>query len=167
MAITTYNDFVDNYLTKNGMIGNAANINKAPDQLKLEVDELNSTKANITDVLTEQEVNDGFVSKTSSTGSAQLPAGDTSQRDINPIEGMIRYNTETNSFEGYSNGVWQPVGGGQMLGQALIKAVSYNAQVINEDIVVSAGLNAYSVGDITIENGYSVTVENGSVYKIL
>lgn len=41
MAITNYVDFVNNYLTKNGMIGNASNINKAPDQLKLEVDELN------------------------------------------------------------------------------------------------------------------------------
>lgn len=44
MAITDYIDFVNNYLTKNGMIGNAANINKAPDQLKLEVDELNAEK---------------------------------------------------------------------------------------------------------------------------
>lgn len=43
MAITNYVDFVNNYLTKNGMIGNAANINKAPDQLKLEVDELNQS----------------------------------------------------------------------------------------------------------------------------
>ena len=43
MAITSYTDFVNNYLTKNGMIGNAANINKAPDQLKLEVDELNQS----------------------------------------------------------------------------------------------------------------------------
>lgn len=42
--ITDYIDFVNNYLTKNGMIGNAANINKAPDQLKLEVDELNAEK---------------------------------------------------------------------------------------------------------------------------
>ena len=41
MAITDYVDFVNNYLTKNGQIGNATNINKAPDQLKLEVDELN------------------------------------------------------------------------------------------------------------------------------
>jgi hypothetical protein len=49
MAITTYTDFVNNYLTKNGMIGNAANINKAPDQLKLEIDEVNLsiTNANI------------------------------------------------------------------------------------------------------------------------
>ena len=44
MAITDYIDFVNNYLTKNGMIGNAANINKAPDQLKLEIDEVNSLK---------------------------------------------------------------------------------------------------------------------------
>lgn len=43
MAITNYVDFVNNYLTKNGMIGNATNINKAPDQLKLEVDELNQS----------------------------------------------------------------------------------------------------------------------------
>ena len=44
MAIISYVDFVNNYLTKNGMIGNAANLNKAPDQLKLEIDEVNSLK---------------------------------------------------------------------------------------------------------------------------
>lgn len=49
MAITTYVDFVNNYLVKNGMIGNATNINKAPDQLKLELDEINldNSAANI------------------------------------------------------------------------------------------------------------------------
>ena len=49
MAITDYVDFVNNYLTKNGMIGNATNINKAPDQLKLEVDELNQIKVSYDD----------------------------------------------------------------------------------------------------------------------
>lgn len=49
MAITDYIDFVNNYLTKNGMIGNADNINKAPDKLKLEVDELNQIKVNYDD----------------------------------------------------------------------------------------------------------------------
>ena len=44
MAITSYIDFVNDYLVKNGMIGNAANMNKAPDQLKLEIDEVNSLK---------------------------------------------------------------------------------------------------------------------------
>jgi len=43
MAITTYLDFVNNYLVKNGMLGNATNINKAPDQLKQEIDIINSS----------------------------------------------------------------------------------------------------------------------------
>jgi hypothetical protein len=49
MAITSYIDFVNNYLVKNGMIGNAANMNKAPDQLKLEIDEINAAKLDIVD----------------------------------------------------------------------------------------------------------------------
>ncbi len=47
MAITAYLDFVNNYLVKNGMIGNAANMNKAPDQLKLEIDEINAAKVDL------------------------------------------------------------------------------------------------------------------------
>ena len=43
MAITSYNDFVDNYLTKHGMLGSAENLNRAPNQLKREIDELNQT----------------------------------------------------------------------------------------------------------------------------
>lgn len=42
MAIIDYSDFANNYLVKNGMIGNATNLNKAPDQLKKEIDELNA-----------------------------------------------------------------------------------------------------------------------------
>lgn len=49
MAITSYIDFVNNYLVKNGMIGNAANMNKAPDQLKLEIDEINAAKLDVVD----------------------------------------------------------------------------------------------------------------------
>lgn len=44
MAITNYVDFVNDYLVKNGMIGNATNMNKAPDQLKKEIDEINAAK---------------------------------------------------------------------------------------------------------------------------
>lgn len=42
MAIIDYTEFANNYLVKNGMIGNATNLNKAPDQLKKEIDELNA-----------------------------------------------------------------------------------------------------------------------------
>ena len=40
MANITYTEFVNNYLVKDGMLGNAVNLNKAPDQLKKEVDEV-------------------------------------------------------------------------------------------------------------------------------
>jgi hypothetical protein len=158
MAITNYIDFVNDYLVKNGMVGNALNMNKASDQLKLEIDEINTTVNGL---------NVDSVKKTSSTGSARIPSGTTAQRDVTPADGMIRHNATLKIFEGYSNGNWQSVGGGQMFGNAVIKAVSFNAQTIAENIVVPAGLNAYSVGNITIENGFSLTVENGSVYKIL
>lgn len=47
MAIISYIDFVNNYLVKNGQIGNATNLNKAPDQLKQELDLINAAKLEI------------------------------------------------------------------------------------------------------------------------
>ena len=110
---------------------------------------------------------DSKVERTSATGSAKIPSGTTAQRDASPIDGMIRYNSTLKGFEGYFNGTWQSVGGGQMFGNAVTKAVSYNAQTISENIDVTAGVNAYSVGDVTIANGYTLTIANGSIYKIL
>lgn len=49
MAIITYIDFVNNYLVKNGMVGNATNMKKAPDQLKQEIDIINAAKVEISD----------------------------------------------------------------------------------------------------------------------
>ena len=97
----------------------------------------------------------------------KLPDGPSNQRPSSPLGGYVRFNTDSNEYEGYKLGRWDTLGGGQMFGNALVKAVSYNAQVIAENITVTAGLNAYSVGDITINNGVTVTVDNTSVYKVL
>lgn len=48
MANVTYNDFVNNYLVKDGMLGNAVNLNKAPDQLKKEVDDVTTIANGLT-----------------------------------------------------------------------------------------------------------------------
>ena len=45
------------------------------------------------------------------TGEIKLPDGDTSQRNSSPLNGMLRYNSQTNVFEGYSNGAWGSIGG--------------------------------------------------------
>lgn len=46
----------------------------------------------------------------SKTDSVRLPAGNTAQRPSAPVNGDIRYNTDSNSVENYSNGVWSLVG---------------------------------------------------------
>lgn len=41
-----------------------------------------------------------------STGHFQLPKGNIAQRPTSPVEGLIRYNAETDIYEGYINGDW-------------------------------------------------------------
>jgi hypothetical protein len=48
----------------------------------------------------------------SGTGQIDLPAGSTAQRSGSPSNGMLRYNTDDNAFEGYANGAWGAIGGG-------------------------------------------------------
>ena len=48
----------------------------------------------------------------STTGSISVPAGTTAQRDSSPANGMFRYNSTTNAFEGYADGAWGSIGGG-------------------------------------------------------
>jgi len=43
------------------------------------------------------------------TGSIAFPAGTTAQRSSGPVNGMFRYNTTTQTFEGYANGSWGSV----------------------------------------------------------
>ena len=66
--------------------------------------------------LTSTEVDDNFtnlnddkVEKTSNTGSAIIPTGNTAQRDATPSEGHFRYNSEIDRLEYYQNASWQPV----------------------------------------------------------
>ena len=44
MPISTYSEFETNFLVKNGMPSNEINLNKAPKQLKIEIDEINGSK---------------------------------------------------------------------------------------------------------------------------
>ena len=46
-----------------------------------------------------------------STNSIQLPAGTTAQRDGTPVTGMVRYNSDLSTFEGYAATAWGSLGG--------------------------------------------------------
>ena len=54
----------------------------------------------------------GGVAKTSDTGSAIMPAGTNAQRDGSPIAGYLRFNTDSDTFEGYDGTAWGAIGGG-------------------------------------------------------
>jgi hypothetical protein len=45
------------------------------------------------------------------TSHWKLPAGTVAQRPASPSNGMVRYNTEQSSFEGYASGAWSSLGG--------------------------------------------------------
>lgn len=46
------------------------------------------------------------------TTAIELPSGTASQRPSSPTNGMLRYNTEDNAFEGYVDNAWGEIGGG-------------------------------------------------------
>ena len=48
----------------------------------------------------------------SGTDSIKVPAGTTAQRNGSPVNGMFRYNSTTNEFEGYQDSSWGAIGGG-------------------------------------------------------
>lgn len=103
------------------------------------------------------------VDKTSDTGSAQLPVGTTAERDGNT--GSIRYNSETDSFEGKSAGGYGSLGGAA--GGSGNPFCYENDITITEDYTITAGKNAMSAGPITIADGVTVTIPDGSTWSVV
>lgn len=98
------------------------------------------------------------------TGSITLPVGTTGQQPVSPVSGMIRYNSSTDSFEGYTTTFgWGAIGGGN----ATSTGFWQNIQTITGAQAIQTGYNASSVGPITIDPGASVTVPAGSRWLVL
>jgi hypothetical protein len=98
----------------------------------------------------------------SGTGQIKLPVGTTAQRSGSPTDGMLRYNSDLDSFEGYVDGAWGGVGGAQAGG-----AIYENSQTISANYTITSGKNGMSAGAISISNGVTVTIPSGSNWVIL
>jgi hypothetical protein len=59
------------------------------------------------------------------------------------------------------------VAGGQYFGSATVKAIAYNANSIGENVTVTTGNNGLSAGPITINTGFTVTVQTGANWVIV
>jgi hypothetical protein len=100
------------------------------------------------------------------TTALELPDGTTGQRPGSPVNGMIRYNTTLNQFEGYKASAWGAIGGGATGGSS--DDIFYeNGQTVTTDYTLSTGKNAMSAGPITINSGVTVTVPSGASWVVV
>jgi hypothetical protein len=100
------------------------------------------------------------------TTALELPDGTTGERPGSPVNGMIRYNTTLNQFEGYKASAWGAIGGGATGGSS--DDIFYeNGQTVTTNYTLSTGKNAMSAGPITINSGVTVTVPSGASWVVV
>jgi len=100
----------------------------------------------------------------SSTGAIKVPAGTDGQRPGSPSNGMLRYNSDDGSFEGYAAGAWGAIGGS---GAEAGGAILVNTDTATESYSMPSGSNGFSVGPLTVANGVSVTVASGQRWVVI
>jgi hypothetical protein len=100
-----------------------------------------------------------------STGAAILNVGTTGERPAVPEEGMVRYNSTTDKFEGY-NGAWGALGGGATGGGSDSIFIE-NGQTVTTNYTMPAATNAMSTGPITINDSITVTIPDGGRWVVL
>ena len=102
------------------------------------------------------------------TGTISTPTGTTAQRPGTggtpgtATEGMLRYNSELDEFEGYAASAWGSIGGGASAGGAVYE----NSQQITASYTMTSGTNGHSVGPITVVAPAVVTIPSGSSWLV-
>jgi len=100
-----------------------------------------------------------------STGAAILNVGTTSERPAVAEEGMVRYNTTTDKFEGY-NGAWGALGGGAT-GGGSDTVFFENSLIVMQNYTIPADKNAGTFGPVSVNDSITVTVPSTSVWSIV
>ena len=100
-----------------------------------------------------------------STGAVKVSVGTTAQRPTG-ADGKIRYNSDTDKYEGYADGEWGQLGGGATGGGA-DQVFVQNGQVVTTNYTIPGTVNAMSTGPITINSGVTVTVSSGARYVVI
>lgn len=94
----------------------------------------------------------------SATTQGLRPGACTStNRPAVPYDGMVVYETDTNTMSVYDGTNWASLSG----------PISLNFQTISVDYTMPTGYNGLSSGPITIASGVTVTVPSGSSWSIV
>ena len=102
----------------------------------------------------------------SGTGVLDLPVGTTAERPGSPNSGMIRFNTDLTTFEGYNGSAWGSIGGGATGGGA-DQVFLENDNAVTVNYTLTTNKNAVSAGPVTINSGITVTVPSGQSWVIV
>jgi hypothetical protein len=108
------------------------------------------------------------VAQTGDSGAAKMPAGTVAERPSVASVGLayLRYNSEYSQWEGSPDGVtWSGLGGAT--GGAGNPAFYENDVTITQDYTITASKNAMTAGSVTIAEGVTVTVPDGSTWSIV
>jgi hypothetical protein len=108
----------------------------------------------------------GVLVATNNSGAFSIPAGTTAQRPASPVNGMIRYNTTLGLVEIYKAGVWSDIAG-RAVGGNMDQIFWLNDVTITASYTVPTGKNAVTAGPVTINDGVTVTVSDGSVWTVV
>ena len=112
------------------------------------------------------------------TGSFQIAQGTTDERTDDPANGMIRYNTTLNQYEGYREDNWLPLGGGAT-GGGVDTVFNLNTMVVRSNYTLPGATgdgegaandtrtSASSVGPIIINDDVTVTIPDNQNWVIL
>jgi len=93
------------------------------------------------------------------TGSFKVPVGTTAQRTSSAANGMFRYNSDDDAFEGYAGGAWGAIGGG---GDSQTASTSSTAQTAIATYTASSSLGI----EITVVATDTVATER-TITKLL
>ncbi len=107
----------------------------------------------------------GGIANFTATSAVLLAKGTTAQQPTG-VAGYIRFNTDTNTFEGYNGTAWSAVGGGAT-GGGTDQIFVQNGQTVTTDYTITTNYNAMSTGPISINSGITVTVPSGSNWVVL
>ena len=96
------------------------------------------------------------------TGAIDIPAGTTAQRPGTPSPGMIRYNTTTSAFEGYSSSAW-----GSIADNITNANISASAGIVDSKLTgttCKAWVNFNGTGTVAIRASFNVSsiTDNGT-----
>ncbi|HEY0906250.1 MAG TPA: hypothetical protein VGE17_03555, partial [Methylophilus sp.] len=94
------------------------------------------------------------------TGALTLPIGNTTNRPASPVNGMIRYNSTSNKFEGYQNGSWQDILTSAVAGGAASpnRGIQFNS---GGNFAASSNLQFTSNGSLLTQGTFSGTADTG------